>query len=117
MRRGVLRAIGYVSRAPFLLVMPESKLWIGPYRCFHHAYQGLQRQADPSKWFIVPATWKPPGWQLIDPWAGWMQLDDAHPFGPQPKLKPATVPCKNGHISPRYANRGCRQCRLERGNG
>lgn len=116
MTRTYREHIGYVSRAPFLIVMPESKLWIGPYRCFHHAFAGRARQADPSKWFVVPASWKPPGWRRLDPWEGWVKLDEPHRFiyRRPAVLKPPTRVCKNGHFSPRYANRGCQQCRWER---
>lgn len=109
-----VKGIGRVAREPHLIVMPESKLWIGPYVNFVHAFAGMKRQAEPDKWFIVNIDWTPPGWQKLDPWEGWMKLAEPHPHTRQPKLKIGR-PCKRGHPGVRYADsRNCRDCRIER---
>ena len=63
------------NREPHLIVMPESKLWAGVYACFHHAFKGARQMPDPSQWFVVHASWIPPG---FEGWTGWLQSHEPH---------------------------------------
>jgi hypothetical protein len=72
----------HFTREDHLLVMPQSKLWIGTFVCFHHAFKhlskliGLEQNAD-HRWFIVKKRFWPKAASNAD---GWVQLDEPIPM-------------------------------------
>lgn len=61
------------TREPWIIIMPESKLWIGEFKCFHEAnrYWRVHLKADEA-WIPARGTYTPP-----EGWDGWYQLETA----------------------------------------
>lgn len=65
----------YAKREPYLLVMPKSKLVIGPFKAFFHAFLYWYKMDEVSRqdWFIVEPLYWP---NAAGRTKGWITLDN-----------------------------------------
>lgn len=76
----------------YALVNPESKLWIGWFRSWVHAFAHLRKM--PAGWFIVRRTryHKPPGWLKLDEPCELRMTTANGVYGPGPRTRTQPPP-------------------------